>query len=124
MNEPSESTHSAETNTVQETNTVEHSVLEDVLRATSASSDAVDKLNAETRQGFQEVARQLSSFEFSESPVAVALVKVVLAQTLRPGLLDDASTDGVAIDIARTLCEDLTASERLRGLWTKLRSGQ
>lgn len=103
-----------------ETPELEHSVLDDVLKATMSSDEALSLINARTHEGFLKVAREFSGQELTLDPVGIALVRAVLGETLGGRIVNESQHENMVSDIAASLFENPTASARLSAFWGKL----
>lgn len=99
---------------------LEHSVLDDVLKATMSSDEALSLINEKTHEGFLKVAREYVGQELTLDPVGIALVRAVLGETLNDRLISKTQQDRVGEEIAKSLFENPTASARLSAFWQKL----
>lgn len=102
---------------------IQRSLLEDVLRETSAAARETDTREDLDLEALRQIGRRRRGEPFSEDPVARELVESVLLTQFR----DHWNTPGlwrpIAQRIARTLCGDLVARSRLERLWSCLAGG-
>ncbi len=103
--------------------TAQRSLLQDVLRETSAAADSTDMRDDVDFEALRQIGRRRQGEPFSEDPVARELVESVLLTQFR----DHWNTPGlwrpIAEQIARTLCADIVARGRLERLWSSLAGG-
>jgi hypothetical protein len=99
---------------------LEQSVLDDVLKATMSSDEALLQINERSHQAFLKVARQYTGQELTLDPVAIALVQAVLAETLNGRIVSEDRHAIMASEIAESLVTNPTASARLAAFWNKL----
>jgi len=99
---------------------LEQSVLDDVLKATMASDEALSHINERSHAGFLRVAKQYAGQELTLEPVGIALVQSVLTETFSGAIVNDDRQAKMAADIAQSLMTNPTASARLTAFWKKL----
>ncbi|MBI4586190.1 MAG: hypothetical protein HY717_19440 [Planctomycetes bacterium] len=93
---------------------------QDILQHTLVSPNPAETVTPEEYEALLEVARRHRGEPLGLDPIAVELVQAMLKSYFRiskelPELWND-----MAHEIARTLYEDKTLSERLTRLWSKL----
>jgi hypothetical protein len=102
---------------------VQRSLLEDVLRETSAAADLTDARDGLDLEALRQIGRRRCGEPFSEDPVAREIVESVLLTQFRDHWNTPDLWRPIAKRIARTLCEDLVARSRLERLWSNLSGG-
>lgn len=101
---------------------VQRSLLEDVLRETSAARGTDTPVNVDL-EALRQIGRRRRGEPFSEDPVTRELVGSVLLTQFRDHWNTPELWRPIAERIARTLCEDLVARSRLERLWSRLAGG-
>ena len=99
---------------------LEQSVLDDVLKATMSSDEALSRINERSHEGFLKVARQYAGQELTLDPIGIALVEAVLTETFSGRIVNEVRHAKMAADIAESLVTNPTASARLAAFWNKL----
>jgi hypothetical protein len=96
-------------------------LLDEVLQQTLVSRDEETRQRLESLDGLLEIARRRHGEEFALDPIGIELVETVLRTPFRALLASEDQWHEMTGQIARTLCEDPVAYDRLNNLWRRLR---
>jgi hypothetical protein len=95
-------------------------LLDEVLQQTLVSRDEKTRERLESIEELLEVARRRRGEAFSLDPIGIELVQTVLRTPFRALMAGDDQWQEMTAQIARTLCEDPVAYDRLNTLWRRL----
>jgi hypothetical protein len=95
-------------------------LLDEVLKQTLVSRDEQTRERLESLEELLEVARRRRGEAFALDPIGIELVQTVLRTPFRALLAGDEQWQEMTGQIARTLCEDPVAYDRLNTLWRRL----
>jgi hypothetical protein len=95
-------------------------LLDEVLKQTLVSRDEQTRERLESLDELLEVARRRRGEPFALDPIGIELVETVLRTPFRALLASDDQWHEMTGQIARTLCEDPVAYDRLSTLWRRL----
>jgi hypothetical protein len=95
-------------------------LLDEVLQQTLVSRDEKTRERLESIEELLEVARRRRGEAFTLDPIGIELVQTVLRTPFRALMAGDDQWQEMTAQIARTLCEDPVAYDRLNTLWRRL----
>lgn len=95
-------------------------LLDEVLQQTLVSRDEETRQRLESLDELLEVARRRRGEAFALDPIGIELVQTVLRTPFRALMAGDDQWQEMTAQIARTLCEDPVAYDRLNNLWRRL----
>jgi hypothetical protein len=95
-------------------------LLDEVLKQTLLSRDDQTRQRLESLDELLEVARRRRGEAFTLDPVGIELVQTVLRTPFRALLASEDQWHEMTEQIARTLCEDPVAYDRLSTMWRRL----
>jgi hypothetical protein len=95
-------------------------LLDEVLKQTLISRDEQTRERLESLEELLEVARRRRGEAFALDPIGIELVQSVLRTPFRALLASEEQWHEMTGQIARTLCEDPVAYDRLNTLWRRL----
>src|SRR5687768_405504 len=95
-------------------------LLDEVLKQTLVSRDDQTRERLESLDELLEVARRRRGEAFALDPIGIELVQTVLRIPFRALLASEDQWHAMTDQIARTLCEDPVAYDRLSTLWRRL----
>jgi hypothetical protein len=95
-------------------------LLDEVLKQTLVSRDDQTRERLESFDELLEIARRRRGEAFALDPIGIELVQTVLRTPFRALLASEDQWHEMTEQVARTLCEDPVAYDRLNTLWRRL----